>query len=288
MAIITKYIPTDNAILFCQILGKGKPILILHGGAGDLTSDYLLPSMEPLANLYQLVLYDQRGLGRSTGDITAEQINLNNYVADIEAIRKALDLDKISLLGHSFGGLLAMLYSLAYPQNVDRIILSNSMVVTSKDLASFIEEFTRRTAHFSAEIQRHKASPEYQAGDPETVKNIKTQYYTTYFHNPKLVSKLHLLKSNKENVVGERAFEIFRWQIYVRPFDYRQEIKQIQCPTLIIHGSDDVIPYACSEHIHQHIPRSTLVKIDKCGHFPFIEQPDAYFQTITSFLTSGL
>ena len=96
-----KFIPTEKAELFCKVAGSGKPLIVIHGGAGFLTHDYLLPHLERLSENNLVVFYDQRGLGKSTGELTAESINLKSYVDDIEAIRKSLGAPKVSLLGHS-------------------------------------------------------------------------------------------------------------------------------------------------------------------------------------------
>lgn len=279
-----KFVPAENADLFCKMMGSGKPLIVLHGGAGYLTHEYLLPHLEPLSQDNLVVFYDQRGLGKSTGELTTEQINLKTYVNDIESIRKFLGVKKVSLLGHSWGGLLAMHYALSYPESVDRIILTNSMVASSNDVGLFFAELSKRIAPYQNEIKELESGELFQEGNPETVAHVSELYFQTYMYNPENVKKIKLWKSQKENLNGAKVWEIFKNQVFMQPFDILSEIKMIKCPTLIIHGNEDVLPLASSEHIHDAIGTSELVKIDQCGHFPFVEQPESFFKAIETFL----
>lgn len=283
-ALQEKFVPTENGVLFCQTEGSGKPLIIIHGGAGYLTQDYLLPHMEALGKKYWITLYDQRGLGKSTGEITSDQINLKTYVDDIESIRKSLGVNKISLMGHSFGGLLAMLYAGSYPESTDRLILTNSMVVTNDDIGAFFAELSKRVSPFQKEIDALEKSPKFLAGDPKIVREVSKLYFQTYLHNPALIDKLNLWKTQKENVNGAKVWGIFKADLFMKPFDFLAELRTIQCPTLVIHGADDVIPLISSEHIHNAIPNSSLVEIEQCGHFPFVEQPEVFFKAVEDFL----
>lgn len=279
-----KFIPVENAELYCKVMGSGKPLIVLHGGAGYLTHDYLLPHLERLSEDNLVVFYDQRGLGKSTGELTPGQINLKTYVDDIESIRKFLGVTRVSLIGHSWGGLLAMKYALSYPESVDRIILTNSMTASSDDLGLFFAELARRIAPYQNEIHELEAGALFQAGDPETVAHVSQLYFQTYMYNPENVKKLKLCKTQKENINGAKVWEIFKNQIFMQPFDILSEIKGVKCPTLIIHGNEDVMPLTSSEHIHDAIGSSALIKIEQCGHFPFVEQPEPFFNAINTFL----
>ncbi|PKP46294.1 MAG: hypothetical protein CVT95_07200, partial [Bacteroidetes bacterium HGW-Bacteroidetes-12] len=107
---------------YFKIIGTGEPILVLHGGPG-LFSDYLISSFEGLAEGYQFIFYDQRGSGKTDFPKDTASISIDNFVEDIEAIRKHLKIDKITLSGHSWGGLLALFYAKKYPDNLNKLIL---------------------------------------------------------------------------------------------------------------------------------------------------------------------
>lgn len=279
-----KFIPVENAELYCKTMGSGSPLIVLHGGAGYLTHDYLLPHLERLSEDNFVIFYDQRGLGKSTGELSPDQNNLQIYVDDIESIRKSLGAKRVSLLGHSWGGLLALHYALSYPESVDSIILTNSMVAASNDLGLFFGELTKRVAPYQEEINELEAGDLFQTGDPKTVARVSQLFFQTYMYNSENITKINLCKTQAENIKGAKVWEIFKNQIFMQPFDILSDIEKIKCPTLIIHGNEDVMPLASSEHIHHSIESSKLVRIAECGHFPFVEQPEHFFKAIHTFL----
>lgn len=279
-----KFIATDGAELFCRIIGQGMPIVVIHGGAGCITQDYLLPYMARLAEQNLLIFYDQRGLGRSTGELTPEKINIQTYVEDIDAIRRSLGMEKISLLGHSWGGFLGMHYAISHPESVENLILLSNMPASSEDFALFIEELTKRLAPYYEQLQEIEASELYITGDPETVAKQLRMNFQTYTYKSEDVNKLNLYKSQQAALNGFKVWEILRDNIFMKPFNLFQELSQLQCPTLIIHGDSDPIPLATAKHINKAIAHSKLSVIEQCGHFPYVEKPEVLFQEINAFL----
>ena len=103
-----------------KIIGQGYPLVLMHGGPGaDL---YTLMSFRPLADRFTLVFYDHRCNGRSTG-APVESMNFENLTADADALRQALGFDKWAVLGHSFGGYVALEYALRYPHSLSHLLL---------------------------------------------------------------------------------------------------------------------------------------------------------------------
>lgn len=123
-------VKTNGANLYCKIMGKGEPLIVVHGGPG-LSMDYLLPGLEPLAKDHLVIFYDQRGNGQSTGDINKQTMNLEQFVNDLSAIQRHFNLLKTSLLGHSFGAYLALKYATEYPNLINKLIILNSIPLAS-------------------------------------------------------------------------------------------------------------------------------------------------------------
>ena len=142
------FIQSGEIQLFCRKMGSGKPLVILHGGPG-MTQDYLLPQMSQLAENSLIIFYDQRGCGQSYSPINEQSINMETYVEDLDQIRRELQVDKISILGHNWGGFLAMHYAIAHPKAVDKLILSNSMPASSEDMALFNAEWLHRISLYA-------------------------------------------------------------------------------------------------------------------------------------------
>ncbi|MGH7247379.1 MAG: alpha/beta fold hydrolase, partial [Pseudomonadota bacterium] len=111
------FVDSHGVLIYYAEFGYGPPLLIVHGGPGA-SHDYFLPYLLPLARHNKLVFIDERGSGRSQRLVDASQYTVENMVEDVEAVRQGLALGRITLLGHSYGGVLAQAYALKYQQNL--------------------------------------------------------------------------------------------------------------------------------------------------------------------------
>ena len=125
------FVDASGVLIYYVEFGKGRPLVILHGGPGaDHT--YLLPWLLPLARTHRLIFIDERGSGRSERLQDVTQYTIENMADDVEAVRVALNLGKIDLLGHSCGGVLAEAYALKYQQHLNHLILNSTFASTSE------------------------------------------------------------------------------------------------------------------------------------------------------------
>ena len=262
-----KFIPVRGAQLFCRILGKGNPIIIIHGSPA-LSQDYLFPHLAKLSEDNLTVFYDQRGCGHSTSSLTEKEINVSTFVADIDDIRKSLNFDKVILLGHSWGGFLALKYAFQHPDSVQKLILLDTMPASQEEFTLFITEVTKRLDPLHDELQRLESTDLYKSGDPETVEKQLKLVFQTYLYNPEKIHQLNFRLPQQGILSGFKTFELLCQEIFMKPYDIFDNLSTIKCPTLILHGDSDPISYQMAEHIHQSIPNSTFIKIDQCGHFP--------------------
>ncbi len=141
---------------FYRMIGHGEPFVVLHGGPG-MWHDELFPFFGDLATDHQVVFYDQRGNGKSLmGEITAENFTVDWLVSDLDELRTAWGFDRISIIGHSWGGLLAMYYAAKHPSRVRRLVLIDAAPVNTELLARsydvLIERFTERDRNRLEEI----------------------------------------------------------------------------------------------------------------------------------------
>lgn len=286
-AIKETFINAGDAKLFCRIAGKGQPVIVIHGGPG-LTQDYLLPHMYELAKNNLVIFYDQRGCGNSTGEINTDTINIKSFVNDIDTIRRALNFDKVSVLGHSYGAFLAMNYAIAHPEDVDKLILCNSFPSTSKDYTLFGEEYMKRMSPYQEEIKKITDSQEYKDGNSKTVENFYRLIFKQYCYNPAKADLLNLWMTPTAAVNGAKVYECLRENAIDRPFNLTNDLKKLTLQTLVIHGDADPIPPITARHIHENIPGSKFVLIKNCGHFPYVEDPEAYFRHIREFLNPNI
>lgn len=273
----------ESAQLFYRVAGTGTPLLVLHGGPG-FSQDYLAPQLiELLEQDYQLVFFDQRGSGRSTGADDESRLTMTQFVADIEQVRSFLGLDQVNLLGHSFGGLLSMFYASSHPRRVSKLILLDS------DAASW----ALRTPHQLEVIAARETE-----SDLQEMQAIESQM--GWSHNPRLFEQ-HLrigLRSYFADaaLADELALEFEQHSLAnlaitsraVRAdlgrYDIHHRLEKITAPTLIIHGDASVFSVEGAEAIHREIPRSQLVILEDVGHFAYIESPRAFKAAIKAFL----
>src|SRR6185369_13672227 len=159
-------IPVGHASLYARDIGRGQPVIVLHGGP-DFDCGYLLPDLDRLADAYRLIYYDQRGRGKSADHVRPDDVTLISDVEDIDRVRKFFQLKTSVLLGHSWGTVLALEYALRYPTRVSHLILMNPAPASASDYAVLRKAYLEK---LGAEMDRQRemlASAAYKEGDPE-------------------------------------------------------------------------------------------------------------------------
>lgn len=278
-----KYVDIDGARLFVRLVGSGEPLLILHGGPG-MSHDYLAPQfIDLLANEYQLIFYDQRASGRSTGVEDTSRLTILQFTDDLEILRQQLELNRVNLLGHSFGGLLAMYYAFSYPENVNKLLLIETSPASWE--LNF-PHFRKTIAERQTESDRQELSILRSRNDfktnPELVDRYFKLYFKPFFKDSSLIRQLSLGIDNdwgsKFYLTNDRI-----WKSLGR-YDIHDQLNIINAPTLIMHCEFSVLAVAGAQEIERMIPNSTLVIMEGVGHFPYIEDPTAFYRTISTFL----
>lgn len=283
----TTFVPSGDGQLFCRSIGVGKPLIVIHGGPG-LTQDYLLPQMYELAKHNFVIFYDQRSCGKSTGEINKDTLTIESFVNDIEAIRKAYNLDQFSILGHSWGGFLAMQYTIKHQQYVDKLILSNSIPSTSEGYALFDEEYQKRMNPIQEEIKEISKTLEIQSGAPGIMEKLYRLIFSQYCYSTEKANALNLDMTSTALLNGNKINTLFRENVLHQPFNLNNDLNALKISTLVLHGDVDPIPPMTAKIIHENIPGSKYVLLQNCGHFPYVEQPAIYFKLINDFLNNNL
>ncbi len=270
--------------LHYETLGAGDPIIVLHGGPG-LDHGYLLPQMRWLATDHAVTFYDQRGSGQSWDtEINPDTINMDRFVQDLDAIRKRLRYQKFTLVGHSWGGLLAMQYAIKHPEHLSALILLNPAPATSTGFQAFFDEYAQRTAELKTDLETIQSSDMFKKGDGPTIAQFYRLVFSKYVENPEDAKKIALAFTPQSALNGFQISEIFMQNYLLKFYDLRAELNQLQIPTLIVHGSSDPIPIWTAREISDAIPGSEIVVLNHCGHFPYIEQPTEFFNLVKKFL----
>ncbi|HVX40993.1 MAG TPA: alpha/beta hydrolase [Gemmatimonadaceae bacterium] len=258
------------------------PLVFLHGGPGA-HHDYLLPQLLALGDEYDLLFYDQRGGGRSkTEDRTP--ITWRTQVDDLDAVLDELRVAPLTLVGYSWGGLLAMLYAIRAAHGETRhvparMVLIDPAPVTREYRARFEEEFSRRqNGARVAELRAELASSGLRDRDPDAYRQRAFELSVAgYFADPGAAHDLTPFR-----VIGRVQQSI--WDS-LGDFDLLAPgaLDAVGCPTLIVHGRQDPIPLASSEAAARAMG-AELVVLGGSGHVPYVEQPQALFAAIRDFL----
>ncbi|MEP6692695.1 MAG: alpha/beta hydrolase [Gemmatimonadaceae bacterium] len=278
---------TDVPLYWCRYGRVGRPrLLVLHGGPGA-SHDYLLPQMLELADAYELLFYDQRGGGRSRTDDPAP-ITWRTHAADLARVVRELGLKPLSLIGYSFGGLLALLYTVESVHGTTpdadrpaRLVLIDPAPVNREYRRAFEAEFARRQASPAWHALREALlASGLRERDPAAYKQRLFELGVAgYFAHPERAHDLTPFR-----VIGKVQQSV--WES-LGDYDLTPSLRDVRVPTLIVHGAEDPIPVGSSRAIAGAMPSAELVTIDDCGHVPYVEQPVPLFGAIRRFLAAG-
>lgn len=278
---------TPGVNLYYRIIGSGKPTAIfLHGGPG-LHMGNGWPDLTPLAAGRTILLYDQRGGGRSTVVTDRDRLSADNHVRDLEALRLKFGIGKVTLIGYSWGVGLATLYASKFPARVDRLLLLSPMPPARHPFAADRAARERALTH-PAELERIDAleASMATASDPAAVcRELDRLGYGPYFYDP---AKLALIKGKNCNAPPEALRNI--GTVYAATigslgdWDFRPLAKRLRVPVLVVEGAESQIAVGSPQAWSKAFPNARLLLIPRAGHMPHIEQPDAFFPPVLAFL----
>lgn len=276
-------IQTNGAKIFYSTTGQGSPIIILHGGPG-FDHIHMLPFAE-FADTYRIIFYDQRATGRSSSNVDADSITVNNFVNDLETLRIELNLNMPHLIGHSWGACLALHYAIKYPENISSMILLGTGGAGSKYFSGYLKNMQNQTPeHDRKALRKIATSAAYKNKDIETLSKYYRIAVKSLFHDKSLIKKLDLTLT--KNTANNQA-DIARLLLNdLGEFDIHSELSRITCPTLIIQGEKDIFPPQAAYDVFKSLADSRLIFLENTGHFVFIEAPTKTFSTIRQFLAN--
>jgi len=285
------YANVSGAKLWYEIKGSGDPIVLIPGGPGN-SHLYLIPWFDKLAKNHRLIYYDAFGRGNSGRAKDSAEYSFKRDVEDLEGLRKALGFDKWTVIGHSYGGMVAQAYALEYPKSVEKLILSdtfysgemwqgnddnsnNEIKNQYPEVWSKLEKL--REEGFNSSAPKHQAAYSVPSG-------------LLYFYNA----------SNADKMTNDSGFNP---QVYytivgydgdfiiggdVAKLDFRTKLKSLTMPVLIIEGRFDRVAIPrFSVKYKEYAPQAKFVMFEKSGHNPYIEEKNKYFELLNDFLKNS-
>lgn len=282
----------DGVKLFYKIVGSGKETLVaVHGGPGN-SLESIRTDLEPLAKNRRVIYYDQRGNGRSDLIKDGDKLAVGKHVEDLETVRKHFKLDKMTLLGNSWGGMLILYYAIAHPDKIERMILHNPGPPSREFWYQMSDEIDRRVKKRYDGDQLKEfievANPEtwIKAADPRAVcRKFYQMILSVYGAKPDAVDKLKgdLCTGSEETIRYQQFVNKKIWNSQGE-WDLPPLLGVVKFPVLVIHGEADVIPVKASEASTAAMPNARLLVIKDSGHMPQVEQPKIFFDAVETFL----
>ena len=277
-------IVSGNSKLHYKTFGKGKPLLIINGGPGMDCKGFEYLAKEIAKKNHQTIIYDQRGTGKSTvKTLNNQTITMDLMVEDIENLRKYLKIEKWTILGHSFGGIMATFYAVKHPETIEKIIFSSSGGVNMK-FVNYVSDRIRsnltKEERDSLEFYQRKRD----AGDTSENTNERRAYF---------LSQAYVYNRSKSTSVSQRMTQInYTVNMLVLQnlqrirFDCTDSFADFKQPVLVLQGKNDIIAIETAAEIAKAFPNSKLVLIDHCAHYGWIDAKKFYFNSIFNFLNN--
>lgn len=262
--------------LFERRVGAGPAVVVLHGGPGA-DHGYLLPGFDLLADHRELIYYDQRGGGRSPVGRDVP-VGWREQVADLDALRALWEIERLVIVGYSWGGLLAQLYATEHPNRVERLAL----ISPGPSWRAARDEFERRFAErnlapaLQAERDAVRAS-DLRARDPDAFQRRMFELSVVpYFYDPSKARELTPFR-----VIGRTQEEVWK---SLGDYDLRPRLRALRgIPTLVMHGHDDPIPIEAARESAV-LLGAEFHGLDRCGHCPHVERSEEFRRILDGFL----
>ncbi|MDZ7868449.1 MAG: alpha/beta fold hydrolase [Rheinheimera sp.] len=267
---------------FYKTFGAGAPVLIINGGPGLDSAGFEAVATAIAAKGFQTILFDQRGTGASKQTaVNADTMRLALMVEDIEQLRQHLQYQKLTVFGHSFGGILAAAYAAKYPQHIEKLIFSSS---GGLDL-QFRDQIAERLLN-NLTVQEQVKMQMYQlrqrsGDDSESTKDALAQLRASAYVIDK--SKAHLIASRLK-VVNMTINSLVFADLEKTHYDLKSAFKNFTAPVLVLQGENDIITVETAKTIAASFRQAELILLPKCAHYGWLDQPDLYYSALFRFL----
>jgi len=289
------YAGTQGGRLWYEIEGQGEPVLLIAGGPGS-SHNYFHPGLSALSDSFRIVYFDSYGRGRSDRAASASAYTVNRDVEDVDRLRRALGLGRVHLVGHSYGGMVAIAYALAHPGAV------KSLTIASAPISG--QSWQAANENFNRTLRSHYP----EAWDSVVKLRAKGRVASDSLHRAAFQvahPAMMFLFNGSNGAVLRASSDSLSWNPAVyfaiagrdadfhlggsaARLDFRGTVGKLRMPVLVIAGRFDreIYPRLMLEY-RRYAPRARFVMFERSGHFPFIEEPEVFERTMREFLTGS-
>lgn len=286
-----KYYEINGAKIWTVSFGNGEPIFFIAGGPGNAHT--YLRAFDSLSTTNTLIYFDAFGRGKSDTAKDVKEYSLQRDIEDLEALRKEMGFSKISILGHSYGGLVAQGYAIQYPENVSHLILANtfhSYLMWQENCDNSNHEIKTNYPEVWEELMKVRELGIVSSDEIHQDIYSRVPYGFLYAYNPENFIKKSKPYPNLMNtklyyqMVGRDGDFLITGDIGT--FDFRKQLKNLKMPILIYAGRYDrvAVPWMEVEY-KKYCPQAEFVMFEKSGHNPQVEEPTATIKLIRDFLS---
>lgn len=298
----------DGIRIHYRIVGTGDPVLIVHGGPGEPYKK-AWEGLNRIQQGYSFIYYDQRGCGQSSRPIDrlskcewkecqpelSKKLGIEAALMDMEEIRQIIGTEKITVIGHSYGAVIAALYATEFPDSVNKLVMVSPAPSIRIPIDSDDDVYTIISKDLpvneNAEFEKYRENlwePEHVLKMDEEELSVQNRrffyFYDEYHRNVGLPNSVKLIDDlvDKSTIGGWLPYG-YAWS-FPDTFDYRGNLKAIKSPTLILWGDKDITRENWANDYQRYISNSKVVMISNVGHFMFEENPTAFADAINDFL----
>lgn len=276
------YVELEDTRLYYQVMGSGEPLMVVHGGP-LLDHGYMEPWLKELGSDYRLVFMDQRLSGRSSPESDSASITLDRFSEDIEAVRRHLGLNRVHLLGHSWGGFLAMHYALDHPDALRSLTLVSPLPPSTAHWGKEQQALASRLdSSYLRERDSLRNTPAFRSGEPGARAKLLRHAFRPQFHNPDLAAGLEIYVPEdypgRSQMFGLLVGELSSFNLYPR-------LDSLRTATLLIYGEEEPSAAISGDTLAQVLPDARLELLERSGHFSFMERPERFMELLRDFLS---
>ena len=274
----------DGRALSYRREGSG-PLLVCHPGGPGFSSRYF-GDLAGLGESFTLVLLNPRGSEGSDRPSDPRAYATGDYVADLDELRKHLGVERMLLLGHSHGGVVAQAYAATHPDRVERLVLASTLARFGEEQVAAMEAGMKAKEGEPWYADARAALEDEQAGrfgSDEELAALAYREFPLYFARYGEAEAAYI-DSLRDEVPVADALMLFNNEVFTT-FDLRPELARITAPALVITGADDFITGPVCAADLAAIPGSTKVVLPDCGHFIFVEARDRFRAEVTRYLS---
>jgi proline iminopeptidase len=249
--------------------------------------DYFLEDLALLAENHTPLFYDQRGTGRSTLVRDSAALDGQRFAEDLEAIRRHFGLERLTILGHSWGAGVAALYAARYPERVSRMLIVGGIPLQREQLTEAFQELAAgRDTTVRRQMQVQAAAWRADPGNASACRAYYVLWFEPFFGDPAVMSRSkgdfcagtpESLRNKMQSVDRFTSASLGEW-------DWRPALRRVTAPTLVIHGTRDPLPLEGARGWATTLPNSRLLLLEGIGHFPYLEVPERFFDVVGTFL----